>query len=440
MDSTRDGLASDSESSGFYIINSRPPDFLEANSRYRLLEELGRGGMGIVYRASDLDLHRDVAIKILIGEYADSCIATNQFINEARIMGMLQHPGIAQVYERGTLVDGRPFHAMKLVQGKTLGQLFSDRDGPSGPSAKLLNIYAIVCQAMAYTHSQDVVHLDLKPNNIMVGEFGEVHVMDWGLAKTISDTKNAEAKTFHLSHDNDLHPRRNGVQGTLHYMSPEQANGHPVDKRTDVFCLGALLCEILTGQPPYTATSKKAAMRDAKQGALEPAIRRLESCRSETELVRLAKRCLQPSPDERPANAVELANEMSRYSESALKLLRDDMSRFFELSLDLFCIAGFDGFFRRINSNFSLVLGFSDEELLAQPFLNFVHPDDQVSTIKVMGKLLDGKSVVRFRNRYVTKTGESLEFEWTAKSIVAENVIFAVARNVSSEIESSLTF
>ncbi len=122
---------------------------------------------------------------------------------------------------------------------------------------------------------------------------------------------------------------------------------------------------------------------------------------------------------------------MAAYGETALEQVESDMTRFFELSLDLFCIAGFDGFFRRINSNFSRVLGFSDNELLSRPFLGFVHEDDRRKTIDVMGKLLEGQPVVRFRNRYRTASGDSMLFEWTAKSITSENVIFAVARSMT---------
>jgi len=122
---------------------------------------------------------------------------------------------------------------------------------------------------------------------------------------------------------------------------------------------------------------------------------------------------------------------MSSYQGAALARFQSDMSRFFELSLDLFCIAGMDGFFRRLNSNFSRVLGYSDQELLSRPFMDFVHPDDHKKTIAAMSQLDEGKPVIRFRNRYLTAAGNYLEFEWTAKSIPDEGLIFAVARDVT---------
>lgn len=261
-------------------------------------------------------------------------------------MGRLQHPGVAHVYECGTTLSGRPFHAMKLVEGKTLGDLLRERLETGKASAQLLGAFSVVCQAMAYTHSQGIIHLDLKPDNIMVGEFGEVHVMDWGLAKEVNP--NNKLENVEIANSNGV-LEENGVHGTLQYMAPEQARGETVDERTDVFCLGAILCEILTGFPPYNASERKEALKQAKSANLSSAFDRLNDCISELVLVRLAERCLSANPNDRPKDAGELVKEMAVYSESALERVRNDMTQFFELSLDLFCIAGFDGFFRRIN-------------------------------------------------------------------------------------------
>ncbi len=432
MDSTRDGLIPDSDSSEFIEIGFDPPEFIDATSRYHLLQELGRGGMGVVYRARDLDLNRDVAIKILLREFVASCKAANQFINEARIMGMLQHPGIAHIYDYGTTESGQPFHAMKIVQGTTLAALLDERGTSIQLNAQLLSVFSHVCQTMAYTHSQHVIHLDLKPSNIMVGEFGEIHVMDWGLARSVDtidySLSSGRVRKNRRMADTEI---KNGVHGTLQYMAPEQARGERVDKRTDVFCLGAILCQILTGFPPYWAKGRAKVLKMAREANLKPAFDRIDRSSKEETLVRLVKRCLQVDPTDRPWDATVLANEMVSYSESALERLRSDINQFFELSLDLFCIAGFDGYFRRINSNFTRVLGFSEHELLARPFISFVHPEDVQKTTDVMRKLLEGLPVVHFRNRYITKSREEIEFEWTAKSVVKENVIFAVARSIA---------
>ncbi len=393
----------DSDGSGFQLICDEPPDLVESASHFEIGEELGRGGMGVVYRARDLTLDRDVAIKLLLQEYADQPKVISQFENEVRIMGSLQHPGIAHVYQYGTTSDLRPFFVMKLIEGMTLQSLLSAQAFDKQERARLLNIFSSVCQAMAYTHSQGVLHLDLKPANIMVGTFGEVHLMDWGLARSLKEPFASTSAEYHLSpasltdEDQNL-TRPNRVHGTLQYMAPEQARAEPINKRTDVFCLGAILCEILTGQPPYVGEERADILDQAQRGALEPAMRRLDECNREFAQVRLAKRCLHAAPEARPADAAAVAADMAAYNETALERAESDMTRFFELSLDLFCIASFDGFFRRINSNFSRVLGYTEGELLSRPFLDFVHVDDREKTTNVMGRLLEGQPVVRFRN------------------------------------------
>ena len=149
-------------------------------------------------------------------------------------------------------------------------------------------------------------------------------------------------------------------------------------------------------------------------------------------LVRLAKKCMSPKRRDRPANAVEVEKEMAAYQESALQRVESDMNRFFQLSLDLFCIADMDGYFRRVNENFSRVLGHSEEELLQRPFLDFVHEADREETVQQMAILREGQPVVRFRNRYLTASGDFIELEWMAKSIEKEGIIFAVARDITS--------
>jgi len=129
-----------------------------------------------------------------------------------------------------------------------------------------------------------------------------------------------------------------------------------------------------------------------------------------------------------------VANELSIYLESLLKRAESDLERFFELSLDLFCIAGLDGYFRRVNSNFQRVLGHSERSLLSRPFMDFVHPDDRAQTISVMSQLQAGRPVVEFQNRYSASNGTWRRFEWTAKSIPDDNIIFAVARDVTNRV------
>jgi serine/threonine protein kinase len=148
---------------------------------YELQEEIGRGGMGVVYRGHDADLNRMLAVKVLLEKHTDNEELKRRFLEEAQIMGQLQHPGVAPIHEIGALQDGRPFFSMKQIKGQTLTELLLEL--PDLP--RLLSIFEQVCQTMAAAHSRGIIHRDLKPGNVMVGAFGEVQVMDWGLAKVL---------------------------------------------------------------------------------------------------------------------------------------------------------------------------------------------------------------------------------------------------------------
>jgi len=154
--------------------------------RYLLAGELARGGMGAIIRGHDTDLNREVALKVLHEGHEPDEDLRRRFIDEAHITGRLQHPGVVPVYESGRFLDGRPFFAMKLIGGRTLAALLRERRDSQTDRARLLKVFEQACQAVAYAHSNDTIHRDLKPANIMVGAFGEVLVLDWGLAKTLT--------------------------------------------------------------------------------------------------------------------------------------------------------------------------------------------------------------------------------------------------------------
>ena len=156
--------------------------------RFRLLREIARGGMGVVYSALDPQFGREVAVKTLVERFADRPDPIRRFAEEASITGQLQHPGIPAVFESGTLADGRPFLAMKLVKGRTLAELL---EGGRPNRTDLIPAFEQICHAVAYAHSRHVLHRDLKPSNVMVGAFSEVQVMDWGLAKVLGERRDA---------------------------------------------------------------------------------------------------------------------------------------------------------------------------------------------------------------------------------------------------------
>jgi serine/threonine protein kinase len=300
---------------------------------YEVLEELAQGGMGIVYRVRDLRLRRDLALKVLRPEYQDRLDARQRFLEEVQIAGQLQHPGIVPVHELGNLPDGRPFFTMKLVRGRTLAELLVGRPAPSHELPHFVGIFQQVCQAVASAHSKGVLHRDLKPANVMVGAFGEVQVMDWGLAKLLdadhtAATPSSAGATVSVvetarTDTEDAQTQAGAVLGTLAYMAPEQALGEieRVDRRSDVFGLGAILCEILTGLPPYTGSSRQVNAQ-AQLGQVAGALGRLEGCGADGELVALARACLQPRPEDRPADAAAVAVAVAGYLAGVEQRLR----------------------------------------------------------------------------------------------------------------------
>jgi serine/threonine-protein kinase len=291
--------------------------------RYAIEGEIARGGMGVVLRAADPDFGRTLAVKVLLDHRRDDEASCRRFLDEARLCGQLQHPGIPPVHEMGTLPDGRPFFAMKLVKGDTLAALLARRAASAEDLPRFVGIFEQVCQTVAYAHSRGVIHRDLKPANVMVGAFGEVQVMDWGLAKILSERPHA-APTATAAVSSLFTTRQPGspeettpgsVLGTPAFMPPEQARGQTshLDERADVFALGAVLCVILTGYPPYRGEDAAAVLLDAAEGDVADARARLERSGADAELVRLTLACLAYQPSARPRDAAAVAQAMAAY-------------------------------------------------------------------------------------------------------------------------------
>jgi serine/threonine protein kinase len=277
-------------------------------TRYRLLERLARGGMGVVYVAEDDRLQRRVALKVLDAPGADRDLA-NRLIREALVLARLEHPGIVPVHDVGTLADGRVFYTMKFVQGQRLDKYIESVASLSGR----LRIFLRICDAVAFAHAHGVLHRDLKPANIMVGSFGEVLVMDWGLAKLLHQevpppAEVADRDTTILEKPGQagnsgaamlLPPGATGhgtVMGTPGYMSPEQERGdiEHLDARSDSFSLGSLLRFLITSD---SSASDRTAGGPRLDRALEA----------------ICSKATAPSPRDRYQAVPELAQDVSRY-------------------------------------------------------------------------------------------------------------------------------
>jgi serine/threonine-protein kinase len=437
-----------STGNGDFVLDPRAADLTvlpEFAERYHAEGEVARGGGGAILKGRDHHLHRDIAIKVVLGIHQHNPEVQRRFLQEARITSRLQHPGIVQLYDLGRFADGSPFFTMSLEKGHTLAALLEHRERPGEELPRFLKIFESICHTIAYAHHEGVIHRDLKPMNVLVAPFGVVKVMDWGIAKVLGEAnldEPAEAQPDSLPDadrtrcDWGLADTQMGtVLGTPAYMPPEQARGEidRIDYRADVFGLGGILCEILTGEPPYVGACGNEIYRKAADADLTEASERLNACRAPADLVSLAFRCLAADRCLRPANGGAVAREITAHLESAMRRAEQDLVQFFDLCLDLFCIAGLDGFFRRVNPNFTRVLGYSTEELLSRPFLAFLHPEDWEPTIAVMARLIQGLPVSRFRNRYRDIHGNYHCFEWTAKPDTQEEVIYAVARLVADE-------
>lgn len=247
---------SDSKVSHLQALTAEP-DF--SATKYTFVKELARGGMGTVYLAEDTELNRQVAIKVLSTPELTEDLR-RRMIREAQIIARLEHPGIVPVHDVGVLPDGRVFYAMKFVRGVRLDEYAASDDSIRDRLRK----FQSVCNAVAFAHAHGVIHRDLKPQNIMIGSFGEVLVLDWGVAKFLRldrEASSEEADTLILPPKDAPRPEKiadtshGTVIGTRQYMSPEQSRGEidQLDERSDIYSLGAVLYFLLTNQAPGEA-------------------------------------------------------------------------------------------------------------------------------------------------------------------------------------------
>ena len=233
------------------------------SDRYELGEILGFGGMSEVHRARDNRLHRDVAIKVLRADLARDPTFYLRFRREAQNAAALSHPAIVAVYDTGeaeTATGTLPYIVMEYIDGATLRDIVA-QDGPMEP-AHAIEVIADACQALNFSHNHAIIHRDIKPANIMIDKTGAVKVMDFGIARALTDSTNKLTQTA-------------AVIGTAQYISPEQASGETVDARSDVYSLGCVLYEILTGEPPFVGDTPVAvAYQHVRQDPVPPSNRR----------------------------------------------------------------------------------------------------------------------------------------------------------------------
>ena len=320
-------------------------EFLEAlanrqgtEGRYEIRGQVGEGGMAIVRKAWDKDLRREIAMKMIRGSQrpsggiSASAPTLSRFVDEAQITGQLRHPGIVSVHEIGLDREGRIYFTMELVEGRDLSEIYkllaSGEEGWSRPRA--LGVIQRVCEAMAYAHSKGVVHRDLKPANIMVGAFGEALVMDWGLARVISDDgdDSSSNRACPSTHRQDLADSDTGpvlatmegeVVGTPAYMPPEQAAGlrEAVSEKSDIYAVGALLYELLAGHAPYLDGGTRVSRRELLEQIIAGPPTPLELLRRDVpaELTAIVEKATMRRPDDRYGSMLDMSSDLRAYLE-----------------------------------------------------------------------------------------------------------------------------
>lgn len=292
--------------------------------KYEIFKEINRGGMGRIVLWKDSRLHRLVATKLLLGNQNQPGEMIQRFVEEGQITGQLEHPNIIPIYEMGTELSGNPYFTMKYVKGKSLKNLLEEilqnADARQQWSLnRMLQIFQNICHAIDYAHSKKVIHRDLKPDNVMLGSFGEVMVMDWGLAKVIGQGQEilAEDSVTTLRSEGGFKTITGRIAGTPVYMSPEQANGDidKVDSRSDIYALGAILYEIVTGSQCVQGKTVLAIIANVTQGYLKPVPKKGLWGPVAPELRAIIQKALRHEREERYQSVRELVEDIQRLIE-----------------------------------------------------------------------------------------------------------------------------
>jgi PAS domain S-box-containing protein len=425
------------------LLPSEPPsvatiDYVPRRAeRYCRLRLHATGGIGRVWLAHDSDLGRIVALKELRPERADQAALQARFLQEAQITGQLEHPGIIPVYELSRAPGEQLFYTMRCVKGRTLREaarayharrLAGQLDTLELPA--LLSAFVTVCNTVAYAHARGVIHRDLTGLNVMLGDFGEVVVLDWGLAKLVG-RRDAEAETLPVLVEgagaDSGYTIHGQALGTPSYMAPEQAAGHLdlIDRRTDVYGLGAILYEILTGHPPFVASDTDAVLRKVQQE--EPIAPRRLWPEVPPTLEALCLQALAKSPADRPAAATDLAHEVQGWQEferrKAEEALRDSEVLYHSLVESLPCSVfrkDLEGRFTFANQRYCELVGRPLEQLLGKTDFDINPRDLAEKYCRDDRKVIESGGVLQDIEEHLSVQAKGKRYMHTLKTAVQD--------------------
>ncbi|TWU05173.1 Serine/threonine-protein kinase PknD [Symmachiella macrocystis] len=435
-----------------------PPDRSDDRITRRGLHSTG--GIGHVWLAHDKLLDRDIALKELKHDQSKSAINRERFFREAQITAQLTHPGTVPVYD---FVDNgdRSFYTMKFMKGRTLAEVIADFHqwrrqneiaGVSSQLVQLLTQFVGICHTVAFAHSRRVIHRDLKSENVLVGDFGEVVVLDWGLAKRLDESEPVD-ETLPVNPDatiidSERDPRHSSQTmqgdklGTPAYMSPEQARGEIdiIDERTDIYGLAAILYEILVGDPPFLGKS----IIEVLEHVIHDAPQLPGDCVAgiPVELEKICLKGLAKKRDDRQQSAEELAGEIQSWitDRAERKRTEQERERFFNLSLDLLTILDTAGHLTQTNPAWETVLGWPPDALQGKPVWELIDPADHERATKNHARILSGESLTQMEYRCLCRDGGYRWILWNAKLIPGQSSIYLVGRDITERKQAEQTF
>jgi PAS domain S-box-containing protein len=415
-----------------------------SNDRLRLLHLHSHGGIGQVWLAQDTVLGREVALKELLPELRGSQRHRERFLREARVAAQLSHPGTAPVYEYRE-EGGRCYYTMRFYSGRTLTeaiqQAHADREKDDECEAferlfPLIEQFLTVCDTIAYAHSKGIIHRDLKGENVVLGEFGEVTVIDWGLAKSIGEKEGSV--TLHRESD-EPHKTIEGERlGTPGFMSPEQARGEQslIDERTDVYGLAAVLYEVLTARPPFSGETANEVMHrvetqpPVRPSALHPS--------TPEDLEAICLKGLSKKKEDRYASASELSDAIREWVAERLRRRQefDRQARFYALSHDIFSAMDHAGYIQQVNPAYAKFFGYEEDALpIGEHFSVRLHPDDMALVSRRYSSAQQGQSQGETVLRFAGKDGVFRAARFTLTTIPGDPMIYSVGRPVDEESE-----